>query len=193
MRHFVTVVGVVLLFALLLASTVFLRAPGGGAPVDPATPIHLADGRVVPLSEVIEAGERETSESDGGSSLATAERAASEADAAGEASTRGAVEAVRRRRGASRSGDPIFDLAQAALADGRNDEALALFLSVPRDSTQYARARRRAGWDVLTKRQGKTREGARYVHEALRLRPFEGNSWQDASRVYAASFGWEID
>jgi hypothetical protein len=156
------------LIALIAVARFGAVEPRSAAP-DPSTPIHLADGRVLPLSEVLLAGARHEAPS--------TETELQRASAKDPPKTRD---------------EQLLELAKQALSEGRDDEALALFLSVD-VSAISARETRYIGWDVLTKRMGEPRRGVAYVESALRREPLDGNSWQDLARVYAHSVGLALD
>lgn len=93
--------------------------------VDPKTPIHLRDGRIVPLSEAI--------------AILTSSRATDSHAPTGSP---------------PRQTDPVYSAATQAEAAGRLDEAMALYLSVDKSSRNFARAQRQVGWEILTKGKG---------------------------------------
>jgi len=93
-----------------------------------------------------------------------------------------------QRLAKARAGD-LFTLAEMARERGDVDQALALYLSVPKDHPEYSRSRRRIGWDLYTQRLSEPERGIAFVNQALFTRPFEENSWQDLARVYGRTLG----
>jgi hypothetical protein len=88
--------------------------------------------------------------------------------------------------------DDPFAVAEWHRHEGRLDQAEALYLSMPDNHPQWARSRRRLAWDVFAK-EGEAGRGVPFVHESIMAEPFDGNSWQDAARVYAATLGLPVD
>ena len=159
---------------------------------DPDLPISLPDGEVVPLREVIERSARapvpdlttrvartRVFQPDGTSIRPRFE---------GNPGALRAGESGGRRRERALAGD-LFALAEIQREEGRTDEALALYLSVPRSHSNYALARRRAGWHILADERGQPERAVPLVQEALLAEPFNGNSWQDLARVYGRALG----
>ncbi len=152
------------------------------APVDPAMPIHMPDGEVLPLSEAIASLRMAVEEST--ATASTGSSGGREAEA-----TAGRV-AAPHTRPARTTEDPAFTLGKRALEAKRFDEALALFRSVPPTAREYSRAQRLIGWKILTQEQKRPTEGVAYAEAAVFASPFEGNCWQDLGRVYAAAIGF---
>jgi tetratricopeptide (TPR) repeat protein len=88
--------------------------------------------------------------------------------------------------------DPLFALAEHARRQGRHEEAMALYLSIPRDSDRYARARRTVAWNILTQELDRPEQAVRLVNESLHADPFDGNGWQDWARVYGRTLGLPV-
>ncbi|MCI0589858.1 MAG: hypothetical protein L0323_23840 [Planctomycetes bacterium] len=159
---------------------------------DPDLPISLPDGEVVPLRELVERSATAPAPEDSSRVVRT------RVDLPNRTSTRprfeGNPDALRagesggRRRERAQAGD-LFALAEIQREEGRTDEALALYLSVPRSHPNYALARRRAGWHILADERGQPERGVPLVQEALLADPFSGNSWQDLARVYGRALG----
>jgi len=84
----------------------------------------------------------------------------------------------------------IYGLAEFALRQGDHEQALALYRSLPKEHPRYGRAQRRIGWDVYTKGLDDPDRGLAFVNRSVREDPTEGNAWQDAFRVYAATLGF---
>ncbi|RKY21260.1 MAG: hypothetical protein DRQ55_04970 [Planctomycetota bacterium] len=91
------------------------------------------------------------------------------------------------------TGDDPFDLAEWHRREGRLDQARALYLALPEQHPHWGQARRRVAWDCFAVAQGEPARGVPYAHEALLDNPFDGNAWQDAVRVYAATLGLTVD
>lgn len=155
-----------LTFVLLgLVALVLLRAePAGTGAPDPALLIRLPDGRVQPLARVIELARE-------GQPLLPPAGAPPAPD------------------GAPAAGSGVFALAELALAEGRLDEALALYLSVPGDDPHYATAQRRLGWNVVSVGRRQPRRALGFVHSALAAAPLDNDVWEDVVRVYVANLG----
>lgn len=178
-RFLLGVLGVALIVLLV---TRFLAPSAADRPLDPALPIHLPDGRVLPLSQVVEA--------------ARDERMGREPVESEEARRRKLAGPGEAASHAPSSAEPaegsLYSLGMQAFAARRHDEAVALLRSVPVDDPDYSRAQRFVGWEILTKSQGRPLEGLPYAEEALFASPFEGNCWQDLGRVYARALGLPV-
>jgi hypothetical protein len=163
--------------ALLVVVLVNLRAvrPDLAKYANPDLPIPLPDGEVVPLAQVVERSKR---------TPLTAPRPTSPPT--------DPAKHEERPHEAARAGD-LFALAEFLYDEGRFDEALAVYLSVPKGHPQYARARRRAGWHILADERGEPERGVPLGHQALFAKPFDGNSWQDLARVYGRTLGLPVD
>jgi len=195
MRRKLLMAGVVLTLALAAAGIlVNLRAAGASAlpAPDPAKLITLTDGSELPLAEVLRRIEHREplvppalldarlpdslrepgAAADGGE------------DPPSQLAGLGIPEAVWHAQFGT-----VFALAEEHLHRGNLDQAEALFLSIAEGEPGYAYAQRRLAWDVLTLGRGEPQRAVSYAHEALMVDPFNGNSWQDAVRVYAHTLG----
>ena len=151
---------------------------------DPLLPIHLQDGRVLPLADAVAAARSATLPAPAGPApRALAPSLGTLSPAASSPTPEELVASAFAREA------PLFRLAEAAQHAGRLDEALALYQSVPQDDPGWALAQRRIAWNILTEGRGEPRRAVSYVQAALAREPFEGNSWHDLARVYAATLG----
>ena len=87
----------------------------------------------------------------------------------------------------------IFGLAEYSLLNGDHEQALALFRSLPKEHPRYGRAQRRIGWDIYTRAMNEPNLGLAFVNRSVLESPGEGNAWQDAYRVYAATLGFSVN
>jgi hypothetical protein len=189
------VLPVVLVAATLLLAANLLGEPMGTLPPpDPGRPITLPDGRVEPLGDLLaRLRERPSDEPEplgqeapgprddqGGEVQATVDEAEGE---------------VRHvfRWPPPPDEDDVFSLADHALREGRDEEAMALFLSVEENHPRWDDAQRRIGWELLTKRMDRPAVGLAYLNRALSGDPADGENWQDASRVYLRTLGIDWD
>lgn len=179
----------VLIVAALVVTANLLAEPLGTLPApDLSRPITLPDGRTEPLGELLArlASERAAPEDAG----------QEDADASDEG-TAARVEGEDVAEGTFRfpvlDEDDVFSLGMHAMREGRDEEALALLLSVPPDHEEYSRAQRFVGWELLARRREQPRLAVAYVNRSLRADPFSGNGWQDASRVYLSTLGLDAD
>ena len=152
---------------------------------DLAMPIHMPDGTVQPLAEVLAQERAPRPVTPAPTPLITG------APPAQPPLTHEKVNDLIRD--ALDREHSVFRLAEVARREGRLDEALALYLSVPEDSDSWARAQRRIGWDILSCGKGEPRRGVSYVKTSLAANPFSGNGWQDLARVYAGTLGVGLD
>jgi hypothetical protein len=199
---------------LLVGATVLIvvtaRAPDALQAPDPFLPITFVDGSELPLSTVLEraargeplpsalaptapvpelaADVREAPEA--GMSDGTAERAGHGLPSRSPAE-QAALRAEQRDLAVACWG-PVFVLAREALQSGRVEQAQALFQSLPEDHPSYAAAQRAIAWDIMTRERGQPSRGIAYVQKALRAEPLQGNSWQDAARVYGSVLGFTM-
>lgn len=206
MKRFLLLTGLslVLLFVVFVAA-VSMRARDAEPlpPPDPAMAIALPDGETLPLAEVLERARR-------GELPAVAEHPVEPlvsaepvmpADQAPQPDAAGLTPDLEFGKGPFPllngqplvPKDPIYALAEVARYEGRNEQAIALYLSIPRDSEHYARARRLVAWNILARNMDKPQQAVRYANEALHAAPFDANAWHDWSRVYARSLGFPVD
>ncbi|HZM00019.1 MAG TPA: hypothetical protein VFD43_07175 [Planctomycetota bacterium] len=162
-------------------------------PADPALPIDLPGGERLPLAEVVDRARRGLplpvpepllpSEQTSAAELAAAtlERRA----AAGVVVPAGAAPFV--------DPDPLFALADTAHREGRLEQAMALYLSVPPDDDRYSRARRIVAWKILTRDLDRPEQAVALANQSLHADPFDGNVWQDWARVYGSALGLPVD
>lgn len=183
-----------LLVVVLVVSVVVLvewRAEDQLPPPDPAMPIHVSEGFVLSLAEVVEQAQAGTlpvrTDDDGPKVWTPPSPEALAAQAAVHEANAKRVRAWEDNR------PPLYRLGETALDEGRLDEALALFASIPEEDPYWADAQRCIGWDILAKRKGQPRRAVSYVQAAAMADPLEGNAWQDLARVYAGTLGFEID
>ena len=184
-----------MLLVLVIAVVVLVenRADEKLPPPDPMTPIHLEDGTVLPLSAVVEQARagtlvapREDDEKRWKAPTTPSPEMAARIAAIREANTAGIQAELEKQ-------PPLYRLAEQALGEGRVDEAMALYASLPEEDPCWPRAQRRIAWDILTEQRGQPQQAVRYVQSALMAEPLEGNSWQDLARVYAGTLGLQID
>jgi hypothetical protein len=202
MRRTLIIAGAVATFLLAVAGiAVNLLVAGAGElpPPDPALPVTLADGRVLPLSELLDRLRRAPAQDAPPVPLAPSEEPAPllplEASPEAFADPHAELARIRielARRSAGIHG-PLVALAEEQLELGNLEQAAALYLSVRPGEQGYGFARRRLGWEVLARGRGQPELGVAHVHEALRAEPLDGNSWQDAARVYGAALGFDLD
>ena len=160
-------------------------------PPDPSLPIVFDDGSSMPLAEVVERAES-------GLPLpvsppTTLQLVASALDGRIVASPAGRPLDASLTARVGTVDDPIFALAEQNRADGKLEQALALYLSVPPDSEHYAKSRRLAAWNILARDMDRPEQAVRYANEALHAAPFDGNVWQDWARVYGRTLGLPVD
>jgi len=179
------------LLLLVLGTTLIVQVRSVDEPLpapDVAMPIHLEDGTVLPLAEVLARAQVEAV----APPAPPPELPAAQAPPA-QALRPDELAVAERVRAEIAAQSSVFHMAQRALLAGRNDEALALYQSIPEDDPDWASAQRQIGWHILTKGRGDPRRAVPYVQAALRREPLEGNSWQDLARVYAGTLGFDVD
>ncbi len=76
-----------------------------------------------------------------------------------------------------------------AHSTGEFEKAIAYWRQVPSSHPQHARSLRYIGWETYAKELGQPRKALGYVHRCVLVEPFQGNTWQDLGRTYAALFG----
>ena len=162
-------------------------------PPDPELPIELPGGESLPLAEVVERARRGLP-----LALPTADPKVEPLAAADVAA---ATIEQRVVGGAVVPADaapfvdphPLFALADAAYREGRLEQAMALYLSVPPDDDRYSRARRIVAWKILTRDLDRPEQAVAFANQSLHADPFEGNVWQDWARVYGRTLGLPVD
>jgi hypothetical protein len=178
------------LLVLVFCTTLLVEVRSVDEPLpapDLAMPIHQPDGTLLPLAEVI-ARANAPRPAEAPPVLLAPDTPAAFAD------TVRSPEALERLIQQQLEREPtVFRLAELARHEGRLDEALALYQSVPEDDDSWGRAQRRIAWDILTKGKGDPRRGVAYAQAALRADPLTGNTWHDAARVYGSVLGFEMD
>ncbi len=87
----------------------------------------------------------------------------------------------------------VYEMAEYEHWNGRPEQAIALYRSVPKDHHSYARAQRHIGWKLYTKELDDPRRGIAFVNASVKADPFDGNAWEDLVRVYAAGIGLPVD
>jgi len=163
-------------------------------PPDPARPIVFDDGSSMPLAEVLDRAHRGLPlpiEPPSVMQSLVADLDFKATLVAGD--PQGLLSAPEAQGAALVAEDPVYALAEQNRADGKLDQALALYLSIPRESEHYARARRIVAWNILARDQDKPEQAVRYANDALHADPFDGNVWHDWSRVYARTLGLPVD
>ena len=160
-------------------------------PPDPALPIAFSDGSTLPLSKVLDRARH-------GLPLAVepptiAQSLAIDLGGTIVANPEQPMPALLAERHGEVDPDPIFALAQQKRADGNLDQALALYLSIPRESRNYANARRLVAWNILARDRHQPAQAVKYANQALHADPFDGNAWQDWARVYGRTLGLPVD
>ncbi len=99
--------------------------------------------------------------------------------------------APRIRRVHSSTADPL-EAGHAAMEAGDLETAQALWLEIEPDHPQFSRAQRFLGWKLHARHRGDPLAGIPHVNRALLEDPFDRNAWQDWSRTYAASLGFDV-
>jgi len=168
-------------------------------PPDPGMLITLPDGRQQPLFDVLahsnltsEVIDREGRGAAEGMLSASSDEADEPVAGLDVDQASKALRTAARDRRPPETGD-IYGLAEYALDQGDLDQALALFRSLPEEHPRYGRAQRRIGWDIYTKGLDDPNRGLAFVNRSIRDDPTEGNAWQDAIRVYAATIGFPVN
>ena len=103
------------------------------------------------------------------------------------------IERALRESSLPPDGSDPFALAEWHRRVGDLSQARALYQALPEWHPRWGRAQRRLAWDVLTRAEDEPAQGVPYAHKALADDPLDGNAWQDAARVYAATLGWPVD
>jgi hypothetical protein len=170
-------------------------SPDDLPPPDPSLLITMPDGRQEPLFQVLAESDlvEEVTGLDRNGELVQEDVESFEEPVEGLTPT--AIEELRSigwEMHPPADGD-IYGLAEYALRQGDFDQALALFRSLPKEHPRYGRAQRRIGWDVYTKGMDDPDRGVAFVNRSVRDNPTEGNAWQDAFRVYAATLGFLVN
>ena len=86
---------------------------------------------------------------------------------------------------------PVFKLAEYQRQNGRPDQALALFQSIPAGHVDYALARRRIAQELLAR--GQTNAAVFVVKQAVAADPLDANGWQDLVQTCGCAFGLPLD
>lgn len=185
------------LLAITLTVNLLAVAPDPAARPDPLLPIDLPDGSQRPLGELLSAWRelhppQEPAASEGAPEVSVAQDPPQHAPSTAEDISR-VLEQLRQAIDPAHIPDDLFDLAEWHRHQGNTEQATALYLSLPKDHPRWARAQRRLAWDCYTQAQGTPERGVAYAHAALTAEPFDGNSWQDLARVYAAALGVPVD
>jgi len=178
------------LLLLVLGTTLIVQVRSVDEPLpapDVALPIHLEDGTVLPLAEVLARAQVEPPAPPAPLELPAAQAPPAQALRPDQLAV---AERVRAEIAAQSS---VFHMAQRALLAGRNDEALALYQSIPEDDPDWASAQRQIGWHILARGRDDPRRAVPYVQAAVRREPLDANSWHDLARVYAGTLGFDVD
>jgi tetratricopeptide (TPR) repeat protein len=185
--------GAITLLVVVLVSLVLVRAGGVDAlpPPDPALAIEMPGGQSMPLAEVVDRARQGTLPKP---TLPPVEPllGSEPLDIEGE---EGPITILERGPFPMLHGvpivpdDPVYALAEIARWEGRNEQALALYLSIPPDNEHYARSRRIVAWELLARDLDRPEQAVAYANQAVRADPFNGNAWQDWARVYGKSLG----
>jgi len=171
-------------------------------PPDPTLAITLEDGSQVPLAELLERTRTATIPAQETPAPTPAPQVGDDHDGAWQklAAARAAppdprvLQANRERVQAQLDQrHPLHLLAMQREREGDLDQALALLQSIPEDHPDWAWAQRHIGWRILAQGKGDPAGGLPYVQRALRADPLDGNAWQDAARVHAATLGFDLD
>jgi hypothetical protein len=86
-------------------------------------------------------------------------------------------------------GADAWDAGRKAHDAGELEEAVAYWKQVSEDHPEYARSLRYIGWEVYAGERDEPRKALPYVHRCVLEAPFDGNTWQDLARTYAAVLG----
>jgi hypothetical protein len=149
------------------------------APPPPNMEIHLPDGSVQTLNEILETAELAQIQQQAEELLNPPEAGQSERR------RRRYTEGPNRRRTWLRSPndrDP-YRLGRELAAYGDIEEAIALLRSVPKNHERYARSQRYVGWDLYTRKLNQPRVGLSFIQESIHNDPFSGNAWEDGYRT----------
>ena len=191
--------GFALLVVVLVAAVNILAAGADGIPApDLARPIALPDGSERSLGAILEAWQATSpaapellSGSESGPFVELQPSRDSSGVSDGEIVE--LAELALRRVSVPPDGRDPFDLAEWHRHSGHPGQAQALYLAIPENHPRWARAQRRVAWDCLSEAQDTPALGVSYAHKALAADPLDGNAWQDAARVYAATLGLPLD
>lgn len=135
---------------------------------DLARPVQLDDGSVVSVGELIER-----------------EEALDPVPAELEIVPARNLDGSRARRRVNLiRGRGAFHLGLRRLAQGKADDALAIWRAIPPEHHDYARAQRFIGYKLYDRALGQPARGVAYVNRSLMSDPLSGNGWQDAVRIY---------
>lgn len=186
-------VGMVIVPALLIViANGIAVSPNELPPPDPAMLITLPDGRQAPLFEILAHSnlvEEVTGRDRNGEPVQPQIRSREEPLDSAVSDVLARLELPHRNSLPPSDGD-IFGLAEYSLQKGDHEQALALFRSLPKEHPRYGRAQRRIGWDIYTREMDEPGVGLAFVNRSVLDSPGEGNAWQDACRVYAATLGF---
>ncbi|MFT5284201.1 MAG: hypothetical protein ACI8TQ_000357 [Planctomycetota bacterium] len=179
MKHpaLLTVVGICA-FVLVLVTIVNVNAISEAIPVpDRSLRITLPDGRFEPLGQLFHRVEvfqtrEKTSLSKTADPLNSSERIQPVVHAGEFQGPNGKIRFTISGLDSVDEND-LFSLARFAIREKRYDEAMALYLSIPPGSEDYARAQRFIGWKLLTQEKGETDHSVSYVNRALFSDPFD--------------------
>jgi hypothetical protein len=209
MKRNLLTAGVVLVLTLLVLIGIVnvLAVPASETPKpDPSQLVLLPDGSERTIAELVAPWTEPGGDGrEGGSSIVELEelvsgepnapddrRTTDKTQEELEAEVAAVLEEWRRKRDQPPENNDPFDLAEWFRHSGDLDQAKALYLSMPENHPQWARSRRRLAWDVFAE-EGDAGRGVPFVHESILAEPFDGNSWQDAARVYAATLGLPVN
>jgi len=192
--------GGVLLITLITAVNMIAVPMSAVLPPDPAMIIELPDGATLRLDALVEAFAAEIPADLGTDPEAAAEalpdlqRLPERPEDLTSAEVRELMRSLHERyTGARPPGKDLFSLAEWNRHNGNLDQAQALYESVGEDDPKWSLARRRLAWDVYTKGHKTPARGVAYAHQSLQSDPLDGNAWQDAARVYAATLRIPVD
>lgn len=181
------------MLAVALVSLVLVRAGSVDAlpPPDPALAIEMSGGASLPLAEVVDRARRGTLPKP---TLPPVQPLLG-AESPQIPDEEGPITILERGPFPMRHGvpivpdDPLYAMAEIARWEGRSEQALALYLSIPPDNEHYARSRRIVAWELLARDLDRPEQAVKYANQAVRADPFNGNAWQDWARVYGKSLG----
>ncbi|MBC8405053.1 MAG: hypothetical protein H8E15_07495 [Planctomycetes bacterium] len=181
---------------LLVAVVLVLGFTVGGSDAPPAPPssemeIHLPDGTVRTLGEILNEAEQAGRQEQVSTLTEVLTEALSEvvkkpkASGQSERRRRRYTEGPNRRRTWLHSPDDRdpYRLGRELAAYGDINEAIALLRSVPKTHERYARSQRYVGWDLYTQKLNQPRIGLSFIQESIHNDPFSGNAWEDGYRT----------